>query len=271
MTCPHCGKENVDHARFCAYCGTRLDPASIEKEQVRVSVSPEALSVAPGASATFGMTVANVGTVVEHVRLRVEAPMDEWAIAVPASLRVMPGAREEAALGVHPPRSAEVPAGRHRAVVSVERDDGGRAVLGRATGTVEVQPVRQADVRIVPRHGVGRRNSRRAIELVNTGNAPLSVQLKAFDPDDAFRFGALPGPVELQVKASLSHRFDLRTRKPRWWGPPLQREFGVRAAWEEGGNVTASGEFLQKSWRLIIVIVLLLLLLVVLVMTVKPG
>ena len=257
MTCPNCSRTIADGSRFCPFCGQRIDPASVEREHVRAALAPESVTISPGASASLTVSVANVGTVVEHVRLQVEAPVDAWATVRPQQLRVMPGARTPAAIELHPPKSRDVPAGRHSVVLAVRRDDALGAVLARASAFADVRPVHEAEMRILPRRAAARRTSTRALELINTGNAPLTLRLQATDPDEALEFGMPPNGVGLALSSSLSRRFDARARRPRLWGRSVEREFSVQADWEDGGKTTATGTFVQKSWRLVIVIALL--------------
>lgn len=261
ITCPNCGKQIPEHSKFCPYCGERLPTEDLRRQQVSLRFTPPSVPVTPGGSAELALMVANVGTLVEQVHALVEPPTDAWATVEPKTLRVMPGDRLQALLVLHPPQNADVAAGDHQVVVTLARDEHGGTPLARAAGIVHVQAVRQLTMRIVPSRDAGRRNSARQVELANTGNAQLTINLAATDPDDALVFGVPPGPIELPMRGELSRRIDVRARRPRLRGRALEREFSVKATWQDGGTVSATATFVQKSWRFVNAVLLLMLLL----------
>lgn len=259
---PECGRELPERAKFCPYCGHRVPTEDVRRRAASVRVTPSSVAVAPGASATLSLTVTNLGDIVDHVYARVEPPADAWASVHPSEQGVMPKDNVEMQLELRPPQSADVMAGEHRVVVTLAGEADGGTPLAHGTGIVHVQPVRQLTVRIVPRRDESRYNSARQVELTNTGNAPLMVELAATDPDDALVFGVPPGPVELPFRGELSRRIDVRARRPRLRGRPLERQFSVTAGWQGGGSLSAGAVFMHKSWRLMIAMVVLAILVV---------
>jgi phage shock protein C len=60
MYCSHCGKENPNDARLCAYCGASLTGATAERRLVRIRGDRKIAGVCAGVARYFDWNVTAV-------------------------------------------------------------------------------------------------------------------------------------------------------------------------------------------------------------------
>ena len=97
------------------------------------------LSVEPGSSSTFDISLRNDGAAPETVRLRVTGPGGPFSFVVPDTLTIPPGEEASVRIGFRAPRSSVPAAGDLAFQVMARSDVAGTTELPVADGTIEVQ------------------------------------------------------------------------------------------------------------------------------------
>lgn len=214
-----------------------------------VELSPTQVAVEPGGQARVVVTVVNEGSVVEGYRVEVldnvtgtgpdVAGPAAWSEVLPAEgagegmqgdpdLTVYPGHQQSAVVVFSPPAGTRAPGGRCAFAIRVRSvlDPGSSTVV---EGDVEIGKVTAVQARLVPVSSAGRWQGRHVVELSNWSNVPVTLDVRAEDPDRALGFMVHPDTVQLPVGASTPVRLRVRTRHPRLRGATTRLPFTVHA------------------------------------------
>src|SRR3954451_4466357 len=152
-----------------------------------VVIEESSVSVVPGSTATCTIRVRNTGAVVDSFALTVLGQPAAWTTVVPAALSLFPGADGTIELHFAPPRTANVGSGAQPfGVRVVGSEDPDNPVV--EEGEVELLPFVEVAAKLTPRTSETKRKARHEIILDNKGNAPISVALRASDPDEQLAF-----------------------------------------------------------------------------------
>lgn len=187
-----------------------------------VVLVPGVVAAVPGGEASCTVRVRNTGSVVDSYTITVLGEPAAWATPMPAVLSLFPGAEGEATISFRPPRSPELAAGPvDFAVRVVATEDADGSVV--EEGVVTVDAYQEVVARITPRTSETKRVARHTISVENRGNAPLTLDLAATDPDEVLAFDLRPatltvGPGETgnaTVKAMARRGFARGTDRHR--------------------------------------------------------
>lgn len=156
-----------------------------------VVLVPGVVSAVPGGESSCTVRVRNTGQVVDSYTITVLGDPAAWATPMPAVLSLFPGAEGEATISFRPPRSADVPAGpMDFAVRVVATEDPDGSVV--EEGVLTVDAYTDIAARITPRTSETKRVARHSVTVDNRGNAPLTVDITASDPDEQLAFDVRP-------------------------------------------------------------------------------
>jgi hypothetical protein len=241
------------------------------------------VTVAPGDTATTGLTVRNDSDIVEAYSLEVVGDCASWTTVEPARISLYPGTSETVTLRLAPPRSPEVRAGAKPLGVRVLPTEHPESVRVLET-TVHVGEFRELHTELVPRRRRGWLRGRYRLAVRNQGNAPVEVGFTAGQAGEELGFAFTPAERKLEPGESAEIGLRVRTGKPVWFGAPVVWPFTVDAA--ESGDREESrpdepavrapldAEFVQipvfPRWLLVVLAALLALLLAWL-MLVRPA
>lgn len=229
--------------------------------------------MAPGGTATTGLTVRNDGDIVEAYALEVVGECASWATVEPPRVSLYPGTSETVTILLEPPRSAGVRAGEVPLGVRVLPAEHPESVRVLET-TVHVEEFHELHAELVPRRRRGWLRGRYRLAVRNRGNSPVEAGFTAGQAGEELGFAFGPAARRLEPGESAEAGLRVRTGKPVWFGAPVVWPFTVDAAEsgdEEGtrrdGGAAAApldAEFVQipvfPRWLLAVLALLLALL-----------
>ena len=210
-----------------------------------VVLSPETVSVTPGSMATAEVRVRNDGSVVDVFAVDVVGEVSGWTTVEPPSVNLFPGAQGTAVLRFQPPRSTAVTAGAKPFGVRVRsQEDPGVSVV--EEGVVQVEPFTELGATLVPQTVETSGSARSRVRVVNAGNMPAGVTLRAEDPDEALTATVSPPSLHLVPGQEATAQVSLRPRERFLRGPTRSRPYTVVVDDGSPEPIKANGTLVQK-------------------------
>ncbi len=223
---------------------TGMATASVSTGRIGVVLDDASLTLAPGQPAPLRLTLANLGTVVDHFSIEVDGAPSEWVRQPADAIQLMPGVQAPVVLTVTAPRTPASRAGDYQVTLRVRSRENSMEV-GVAHGRWTVLPFTAPSLTLSPKRAAGRGQARFITTLRNDGNAPIQCTLRAEDDEHALRYRFEPPEVTLDPGAGV----DVPTTvsgPQRWFGREQTRSFTVSAAVAGGeGPPVATGQFVQ--------------------------
>ncbi|MDQ1743674.1 MAG: hypothetical protein QOE23_2013, partial [Pseudonocardiales bacterium] len=200
-----------------------------------VTADTQLLDIAPGGSAEVVLDVRNTSSIIDGVTTRVIGLPAAGVTSKPMMLPLFPDASGQVTLSVGLP--ASYPAGRHAVTIEVA-----------SVGAGQPSAYLDLDMRVAGRMGLelscrpqvarARRQARFVLQLANTGNLAVDVELSAVDADRAVSTSF--SPPRLRIEAGAVAVCVLRVRGPRMiTGAELDRTVTVQAVATAAGPVPA--------------------------------
>lgn len=223
---------------------TSMATASISTGRIGVVLEDKTLTLNPGQPAPLRLTLANLGTVVDHFSIEVEGAPAEWVRQPADALQLMPGVQMPVVLTVTAPRSPASRAGDYQVTLRVRSRENPTEV-GVAHGQWTVLPFAAPVLSLAPKRVTGRGQAHFTTTLRNNGNAPIQCALRAEDDEHALRYRFEPPEVTLAPGAEVDVPTIVSGRQ-RWFGREQTRSFTVGAVVAGGeGPPVATGQFVQ--------------------------
>jgi Carboxypeptidase regulatory-like domain len=196
-----------------------------------VSAQSQLIDVPPGGSAEVVLDVRNTSEIIDGITTRIIGVPVATVVSRPALLPLFPDASGQVTMSVGLPPS--YPAGRHPVTVEVASAGAGLPSAYLDLDLV-VGPRPELSLSCRPQLIRARRQARFAVQLTNSGNLPLDVELIAVDADrtvtSTFR------PARLRIEAASSATCLLTVRGPRMiTGAELDRTLTVQATARAAG------------------------------------
>jgi serine/threonine protein kinase len=239
---------------------TGMATASISTGRIGVVLEDKTLTLNPGQPAPLRLTLANLGTVVDHFSIEVDGAPAEWVRQPADALRLMPGVQMPVVLTVTAPRSPASRAGDYQVTLRV-RSRENPSEVGVAHGRWTVLPFAAPVLSLAPKRAAGRGQARFTTTLRNNGNAPIQCALRAEDDEHALRYRFDPPEVMLDPGAEVDVPTTV-TGPQRWFGREQTRSFMVGAVVAGGeGPPVATGQFVQMpiipAWAVTLLLLLI--------------
>ncbi len=223
---------------------TGMATASVSTGRIGVVLEDTSLTLSPGQPAPLRLTLANLGTVVDHFSIEVEGAPQEWVRRPADEIQLMPGVQAPVVLTVTAPRASASRAGDYQVTLRV-RSRENPAEVGVAHGRWTVLPFTAPSLTLAPKRAAGRGQARFTTTLRNDGNAPIQCTLRAEDDEHALHYRFEPPEVTLDPGAEVNVPTTV-TGPRRWFGREQTRSFTVGAAVAGGeGPPVATGQFVQ--------------------------
>jgi hypothetical protein len=192
---------------------------------VQVSADTQLLEVEPGTRASVVVEVVNTGAVIDGVTARVIGLPEESVRSDPPLLPLFPEATGLLTLDLAVPST--YPAGRHPLTVEV-MSHGAKVATQFIDLSLEVAPRPGMSMAATPRVVRARRQGKFVLQLVNTGNLPLAVQLRGVDVDRTVQARFTPEQLTLAAGATVAVLATIRG--PRMlFGAEIERIVTVEA------------------------------------------
>jgi hypothetical protein len=239
---------------------TGMATASISTGRIGAVLEDKTLTLTPGQPAPLRLTLANLGTVVDHFSIEVEGAPAEWVRQPADALQLMPGVQMPVVLTVTAPRSPASRAGDYQVTLRV-RSRENPSEVGVAHGQWTVLPFAAPVLSLAPKRATGRGQARFTTTLRNNGNAPIQCALRAEDDEHALRYRFEPPEVTLDPGADVDIPTIVSGRQ-RWFGREQTRSFTVGAVVAGGeGPPVATGQFVQMpiipAWAVTLLLLLI--------------
>ncbi len=153
---------------------------------VSVEVTPKAVQLNAGDTATVTITVANTGPLVDAFQVSVDGLDRSWYQITAPAMRLDPNSRATASLAIKPPKACATTAKSYPVVVRVESNrNAGQDQLVPVEMTV--LPFYDFAMALRPQKISGPRGVYQ-LNLNNQGNAALNIGLTGTDPEELCRF-----------------------------------------------------------------------------------
>jgi hypothetical protein len=209
-----------------------------------VTIQTPSVTVQPGGTGIASVLIRNTGTVVDQFAVNIIGDASAWARPVPPAVSLMPNSDATVQIHFSPPRTSAVVAGTVPYGVRVTaQEDSEFSVVEESN--VQIAGFSSVEAKVVPRTSEAKRKAVHRVEVLNTGNSPVTAEVSASDPDELLAFDLEPstltvepgetGFVRMKVAAKKSHRGRGARRMP----------FNVVVA-PGGPEVRVDGNFEQK-------------------------
>lgn len=209
-----------------------------------LSIITPLVTVQPGGEGEAKVLIRNTGTVVDQFAINLLGDASAWARPDPPVVSLFPSAEQEVSIRFTPPRSSAVTAGAIPFGVRVtSREEPDFSVV--EEGAVQIGGFSAVEAKLVPRTSEGKKNAVHRIEVTNTGNAPITTNLSAADPDELLVFDVEPESLEIGPGQVASARVKVAARKTNRGKTGRRMPFQVFVE-PPGSMVTADGAFEQK-------------------------
>ncbi len=198
------------------------------QERVTLALSQNRASLSAGGNPVdVGVTITNRSQVVDQFSIRVEGGQPDWFTVTPDHASLFPGESASATINVHPPRRENVIAGVYPlAVRATSRDDA--SVTAAAALELTITPSGGFRLQLPRARDTGRTGSY-VLRVANLSDAPLTLNLSAWDPETALTFyfpvmALALGPYEQRDVA-----FSVQANKRPFTGELQTYSFSVEA------------------------------------------
>ncbi|RSM35340.1 hypothetical protein DMA12_44640 [Amycolatopsis balhimycina DSM 5908] len=211
---------------------------------LKVTFTPDRLTLGPGESAELEVTIQNASRVVEHFGTTVVGlPRDDLFSAEPAVMKLRPMETGTVRLRVSVPDHGGMVAGAYALGVLV-RSPYQREVSRCEELPLDVRPAPGLALGVQPEIVTGGKNGLYVLNLANEGNTPLAVALAGRDQENRVGFEFRPREVYLEPGTSTGAELVVRADPPLT-GQETRRALTLRA---HAGDVEAERPvtFLQR-------------------------
>jgi serine/threonine protein kinase len=156
--------------------------------RIAVALEKDMLSLIPGQAVILKVTLANLGTLVDHLDLSVDGVPPSWIVPQDVPIQLNPNTQASTNMTILVPRVSESRAGKYRVIVrakSVElEDDAG----GAANAVWTVQGFAQSTLAVRPNNLNSKRKAIFNTVVKNEGNIPVRYVVSAEDDTNKLQF-----------------------------------------------------------------------------------
>ncbi len=217
-------------------------PPGVIEPRIRADLAQSTLVVPPGEAAEAVVRVTNNSEVIERIKVRLLGLIAESSRVSPRELTLFPGESGEITVELH--FHDRLPRGTHQGMFSVVGSSGS-LVPAELPLTIEVPPSPGVRLAAEPPVRTAGKKARFDLDLVNTGNTPLDLQVRAADADRVLSLQLATTKLGLAVEQSETVALVARKRR-HWTGAPIEHIITIDV---EGDDVAESTEvrFRQKA------------------------
>lgn len=224
---------------------------------IRAALSATKLAAAPGQEVGCDVTVTNAAREPVTADVGVSGPAARWAVVLPASLVVGPGAAARARVIVDVPRANELAGTEHVLVIGVVARDSPTPAVELATRVAVVES-RELRASVSPLVVRARGAATYTVTVANRGTGRRRVHLSLAEEGS---LGVRLGPAHVEVGAGEEATTTLTVRPRRAFSlsPVRPHRLVVRIEPDVGPALTAAATHFQEPvrWRLAAVVVAL--------------
>jgi hypothetical protein len=181
---------------------------------ILLSVDLDHISVAPGATVEFAVSVQNLTTLLDQVALRVDGIDPSWLQIVPPFLPVFAQSTASARVIVSPPANfAQAAAGLYTLHIlgKAQETDGPE---GQAATVLEVQPAGDYQMKLVAGRAAGYQETAWALSVQNAANTPLRLHFSGSDKGDALWYKFEPFQLAIPAGGAANTVLTIKAKQP---------------------------------------------------------
>jgi len=163
---------------------------------IRVQLSTQSARVRPGERADLTLTVQNFSEIVDHYRITVEGVPPSWVTISQEEVALFPKDQDQVRITLHPPVGPESRAGHYNVRIHATSREN---PVERTTVDfdLEVVALPALELSLRPQRQSGTTEGIFNVQARNRGNANLTVQLEATDPEEGCRYTFNPPQLVL--------------------------------------------------------------------------
>ncbi|MBW3606646.1 MAG: hypothetical protein KY460_17405 [Actinobacteria bacterium] len=212
--------------------------------ELRVTVEPDTVDVAPGTAATVHLRIHSTADVPVDVVIAALGPHAAWCTPTPHHVQIAAGGAAQIQVIVR--ITDRAPVSRHTAVVGLRATATRRGVLPHVAELRVRVPVTIAlRLDLVPPTQRVSGRARFAAVVRNDGTVPLQVRMEPGDMPPEVVMRVRPSTVHVKPRGRARARVAVRAAPP-WAGPEPAHTFTVRAVTGDH-QVEALGSFVQRT------------------------
>jgi hypothetical protein len=195
----------------------------------KVTVAPDRVTVRPGESVGFDVTIQNTSQAVEHYGATIVGlPRDDLYGCEPSVVKLRPGESGSVQVNITIPERPAPDAGLYTLGVLV-RSPYQRQVSRCEELRMDLQPAPALTIEAQPEVIVGGPDATYTLRIANEGNTIVAVTLTGSDAEKKVNFAFRPRSVQIAPNSSAPATVTARARAP-WTGQEVRRMLTVRAA-----------------------------------------
>lgn len=210
------------------------------------TISPETLPVDPGGEAACELRVRNIGNVVDQFSFEALGWAAPWVTFEPPSISLLPETEGVTRVVVRPPRASDTAAGPSPMGVKVlSHEDPACPVVEELT--VQIAVLSDVSAELIPRASKGRRKAVHHLAVDNRGNAPITAEISASDPDDKLRFRVQAPTLAVDPGQAAFTRVRVRPLRRFLRGPDVSHPFQISVSTGPEPPAVAEGAMVQEA------------------------
>ena len=180
-------------------------------DKIGVTLSSTALEVNAGDSVEFTATIHNRSQIVDQFTIGLEGVDPTWYELSVASVSLFPGDKDEVKITIHPPKTAETKAGSYPFTVKAVSGADPQEFTA-AEASLEVHTFAELSVEMSPTRVVGQSGTY-VITLNNQGNADITRNFEASDPEEGLSYTFNPREITVPAGGSATVQLSARLKK----------------------------------------------------------
>jgi hypothetical protein len=241
--------------------------------RLQVMLDQSEMALTPGQPAVLRATLANLGKIVDHLRITVEGVPESWVHLPPDEIQLNPGAQYPLALQVNVPRVPQSYAGEYPITVRA-RSRENPTESGTAEALWRVESFAESSMKLTPSRAGGRLRASFRIAMENGGNSTERFRLKGEDDEQVLQYRFARDVVELGPDEKATVPLSVGVAR-RWVGSAQTKNFMIQSIPSSGRAQTVNGQVVHKAlfppWMIPVATALVLALAVLAFQLMKPD
>jgi serine/threonine protein kinase len=240
--------------------------------RLQVMLDQQEMTLTPGQPAVLRATLANLGKIVDHLRITVEGVPESWVHLPPDEIQLNPGAQYPLALQVNVPRAPQSYAGEYPITVRA-RSRENPTESGTAEALWRVESFAESSMKLTPNRAGGRLRASFRIAMENSGNSTERFRLKGEDDEQVLQYRFARDVVELGPDEKATVPLSIGVAR-RWVGSAQTKNFMIQSIPSSGRAQTVNGQVVHKAmfppWMIPVATAIVLALAVLAFQLLKP-
>lgn len=180
-------------------------------DKIGVTLSSKSLAVNAGESVQVVATIQNRSQIVDQFTMALDGLPPTWYDFSVSSVSLFPGDKDEVRITIHPPKSTETKAGTYPFTVKAVSSTETQEFTG-VEASLQVRTFAELSVDMSPMRVVGTSGTY-TITLNNQGNAEITRDFEASDPEEALAYTFMPKVVTVPAGGSATVQLSARLKK----------------------------------------------------------